>query len=281
VNKRTTFTEQEIAAFKPAEKIGLVTSINPDGLPHTTLITSIQAASASQMTLGQFCKGKSKEHIQKNPRIAFLIMTMDRKMWRGRAHWTHLRQEGPEYEEYNNQPMFRYNAYFGINTVHYLDLVETGGEERLPLGGIVAASLITRMAKSAARGDSGGRILKPFAEKLFNRLDALKFIAYIDSDGWPVMVPVIQCHAADSRRLVFSPLAYSDELLRIPAKAAVSVFGITMGMEDVMVRGRFAGFSRARLFKMGVVDIDWVYNSMPPCHGQIYPEIPLQPVVNF
>ena len=31
--------------------------------------------------------------------------------------------------------------------------------------------------------------------------------------------------------------------------------------------------------KVGAVDIDWVYNSMPPKQGPIYPEEPLGPVV--
>ena len=32
---------------------------------------------------------------------------------------------------------------------------------------------------------------------------------------------------------------------------------------------------------LGTVDIEWVYNSMPPAHGQIYPEVPLEPVIEF
>ena len=47
------------------------------------------------------------------------------------------------------------------------------------------------------------------------------------------------------------------------------------------MRGTFTGFSRRALFKLGAVDIDWVYNSMPPAHGQIYPEIELKPVTEF
>jgi hypothetical protein len=281
MQQKKEFNASEIDAFRPDEKIGLVASINPEGQPHITLITSIQAASPTQMTLGQFCKGSSKAHIQQNPNIAFLVMTLDRKMWRGRATWTHLRQDGPEYEAYNNQPMFRYNTYFGINTVHYLDLVETGSAESLPLVKIIAATLATKLAKAGAAIGSRQRILKPFAEDLFNRLDALKFIAYIGDDGFPVIVPLIQCQAADSGRLSFSPLAFGDELKRIASGTEVAVFGLTMAMEDVLVRGRFQGFGRTRLVKMGTVDIDWVYNSMPPCHGQIYPEVPLRPIEAF
>ena len=36
--------DQTIEAFSPNEKIGMVASINPEGLPHITLITSLRAA---------------------------------------------------------------------------------------------------------------------------------------------------------------------------------------------------------------------------------------------
>ena len=278
---RTSFTQDEIKAFAPAEKVGLVACVNPEGLIHMTLITSIMAPRPTQMTIGQFCMGRSKWYMQQNPQIAFLIMSMDRNLWRGKARWTHKKFDGPEYETYNNLPMFRYNAYFGINTVHYLDLVETGPKEDLPMGQIIPAALMTKIAKGAARSSSEDRILKPFAENLFNKIDALKFIAYLGDDGFPKITPVIQCQAADSRRLVFSTIAFRNELLRIKKGTNVAVFGLNLRMQSVLVRGTFNGFKRMRLLPMGSVDIEWVYNSMPPCHEQIYPPVELKPVVDF
>jgi hypothetical protein len=275
------FSPEEMKAFEPAEKIGLVASINPQGQPHITLITSIMAPRPDQLTLGQFCQGLSKQYIQENPRIAFLIMTLEKKMWRGRARWTHLKKEGPEYERYNDIPMFRYNTYFGINTVHYLDLLETSEMERLPMAQIVRSALLTRMAKGGVRTGLDQPILTPFSETLFNNLGVLKFIAYIKDDGFPVIIPLIQCQAADSRRLAFSPGAFALEIRQIPRHTQVALFCLTMGMEDVLIRGSFDGFSRRRLFELGIIDIGWVYNSMPPCHGQIYPEVELKPVVDF
>jgi hypothetical protein len=52
-------------------------------------------------------------------------------------------------------------------------------------------------------------------------------------------------------------------------------------MEDVLVRGIFNGYCRYRGVNLGTLDIDWVYNSMPPNHGRIYPPVPLERVVNF
>jgi hypothetical protein len=138
------------------------------------------------------------------------------------------------------------------------------------------------VSKSAAKQkNSAQRILKPWAEGLFNRLDSIKFLSYIDTDGFPVLIPLIQCQATDSTRLAFSSLAYKDELNALRQGSSVAVFGLTLDMEDVLVRGVFTGFKRRRGVTLGCVDVHWVYNSMPPKPGQIYPAQELKAVVNF
>ena len=278
----TRFSENDLKQFEPEAKVGLIATINQEGLPHITLITALQAKTPDKLIWGQFSEGQSKQNVKTNPKTGFLIMTLDRSLWRGKALWTHQTTHGEDYEMFNNKPMFRYNAYFGIHTVHYMDLMETYGRESLPLLQIGLGSILTKAAKSAAKQESRAeRILKPWAERLFNRLGAIKFLSYVGDDGFPVIIPLIQCQAADSTRLAFSPLAYREEISALRQGSSVAIFGLTMDMEDVLVRGVFAGFGRHRGVTLGCVDIVWVYNSMPPKPGQIYPIQKLGAVVNF
>jgi len=177
--------------------------------------------------------------------------------------------------------MFRYNTYFGINTVHYFDLKETTVGSSLPLASVVKSALLTKMAKGSAVKGNSERVLSHFGEKLFNGLDSIKFLSFIGDDSFPVIIPAIQCQAADSSRLAFHPGAFGAELNMLKQGMTISVFCLTMQMEDVLVRGIFNGYSRYRGVKLGTLDIDWGYNSMPPNHGQIYPPVPLERVVNF
>jgi len=268
-------------AFESDAKVGLIATVNPEGLPHITLISSIRAKTPTQLIWGQFTEGRSKKHVQENPKTGFLILTMDKALWRGRARWTHTATQGEDFEMYNQLPMFRYNAYFGIHTVHYMDLVETYGREKLPLARIILATIVTRLTKSGARAAEDSPILKPWARALFDKPGALKFLALIDDQGFPAIIPIVQCQSSDSRRLVFSPLAYGRELRGLDQGQPVAVFGMTMDMEDILVRGIFTGPGRQKGLGVGRVDLDWVYNSMPPKQGQIYPETPLEPVIHF
>jgi hypothetical protein len=275
------FSEEDIKAFAPTEKIGIVATVTPEGMPHMSLLTSVMAANPHQLTVGEFCRGESKQYMQRTGKIAFAVLTMDKKLRRGKALWTHLKQEGPEYEIYNKQPMFRYNTYFGINTVHYFDLVQYTPAASLPLLSIVKSTLLTTMAKGGAAQDNAERALSYFGENLFKRMDSIKFLSWIGDDGFPLIIPVIQCQAADSSRLAFNPGAFGAELKALKPGMTTAVFCLTMQMTNVLARGIFKGYSRCRGIKLGIIDINWVYNSMPPNHGQIYPPVPLERVVNF
>jgi hypothetical protein len=275
------FSPDDIKAFEPSEKVGLMASINFEGLPHITLITSMQAKSPKELIVGEFVTGLSKKFIQVNHNIAFLIMTFERMMWRGKATWTHLAKEGPEYEKMNLIPMFRYNTYFGINTVHYFDLLEVSEPAPVPMNKVIREAVKTLISKGGLKSKKDERVLKPYGEKLFNNLTALKFLSYIREDGYPVITPIVQCQAADSTRLVFSGGVFSEELKAIPVGSQVAVFCMNFGIEDVLVRGMFNGFQRSRGIRLASVDIEWVYNSMPPALGQVYPAVELTQITEF
>ena len=275
------FSPEDIEAFKPESKVGLLTTVNEAGLPHITLITTIQASSTKEIVWGQFTEGKSKENVLKNPKTGFLIMTLDKNLWRGKALWRESKKEGPEYIYFNKLPMWRYNSYFGLHTIHYMDLVETTEKASLPLAGIVLSALLTKFSKSAAKTKNEESVMNEWTVNLLNKLDTLKFLSYMTEDGFPVIIPLLQCQAADSRRLVFHPGTYASELLSIKAGTDVAIFGLTLAMQDVLVRGKFKGYKRQQAVKLGSVDIDWVYNSMPPLVGQIYPPVEIKTVEDF
>ena len=208
-------------------------------------------------------------------------MTLAKELWRGKATFTHTAQQGPEFDRYNTQPMFRYNAYFGIHTVYYMDLVAHTGRQQLPMNRIVGAAVATLLARTVGGPRSAAAVLNGWTRGLLNKLDNLKFLSYVGADGYPVIVPAIQAQAADREHVIFSLGAYGDALRAIPAGATVAVFGMALSMEDVLLRGEYRGIRRIAGITCGVVAVNWVYNPMPPVPGQIYPEVPLQPVTAF
>jgi hypothetical protein len=208
-------------------------------------------------------------------------MSLDKQVWRGKARWTRVEKGGLEYDMYNNIPMFRYNAYFGVHTVYYMDLVEQYGREPLPMGRVVSAAIQTKLAKLARRGRTEQEVLNPWTQALLDKLDNLKYVGYVGDDGYPVIIPTIQAQCADAGHVIFSLGAFGHELRSIPSGAQLAVFGMTLEMEDVLLRGPFLGIQRFAGLPCGVVRVEWVYNSMPPVPGQIYPPLEIEAVRNF
>jgi hypothetical protein len=277
----TTFSESDIEALKPAMKIGLLATVNPEGLPHLTLISSLKANTPTQLIWGQFVEGTSKSFIRENPRAGFAVMTLNKDLWRGKATFTHTATQGPEYEMYNNTPMFRYNAYFGVHTVYYMDLVDHVGRQALPMGQVVFAAVQTMIARALSSQGSTKAVLNHWTRRLLNKLDNLKFLAYVGDEGYPVIVPAIQAQAADREHILFATGAYGEDLAALREGMTVALFGMSLDMEDVLLRGEFQGFRRRAGMRCGSIQVNWVYSPMPPKPQQIYPQVPLTAVTHF
>ena len=278
---QTSFTEQDIQNFLPEMKIGLLGTVNPQGEPHLTLISSIIASSPTQMAFGQFIEGVSKDYIRQNPKVGFLIMGLNKHLWTGKASFTHTAKAGKEYDFYNNIPMFRYNAYFGVHTVYYMDLVGQSGESALPMNTIIWAAMLSMMARTLGRLPQEHQVFNTWTRGFLNKIDNLKFLSYVAEDGHPVIIPSIQAQTLDAGRVLFSTAVYGEALRAIPAGCRLAVFGMSLSMEDVLMRGTYQGIRRIGGVQCGVVDVDWVYNAMPPVPGQVYPPVPLQAVKEF
>jgi hypothetical protein len=275
------FSIEDIQAFEPAMKIGLLATVNEQGLPHLTMITTLKAASENELVWGQFMEGSSKQYIRRNPKTGWLIMTLDKHLWRGKASFTRTEKSGPDFDLYNNQPLFRYNAYFGVHTVYYMDLVSHSGKAALPMSTVIFAAVKTLIGRTLALRRAEANVFNSWTQNFINKLDNLKFLSYVDEDGFPVIIPAIQAQAADRAHVVFSTSAFTQDLESIPSGAPLAVFCLALTMEDVLVRGAFQGIQRLAGVRCGSVKVDWVYNSMPPTPGQVYPELEVKPVRDF
>ena len=277
----TEFSQQDIQDLLPTMKIGVLGTVTPEGLPHLTLITTMMGSNPQELVWGQFMEGSSKQFIRSNPKTGFLIMGLDKSFWVGQADYTHSSQKGKDYDFYNNTPLFRYNSYFGVHTVHYMNLLGHSGKHPLPMNQVVFAAIKTLIGRSLSFKRSKKEVLNSWTQAFFNKIDNLKFLSYVDANGYPVIIPVIQAQALDSENICYSISTFTEELSTIPPYTPVAIFSMALTMQDVLVRGTYQGIKRLGGAKCGIVQVDWVYNSMPPKPQQIYPSIPIETITEF
>jgi len=257
---------EDMKKFETSYKIGLVATLEENGDPHVSLLSTIMAKSDREMMLGKFILGESKKNLLREPKAGFLIMSLEKEFWTGKMTFTHMLTNGEDYDLYNQQPLYRYNSYFGIDSVYYMDLAEISEGRKLDMAGVVANSLRVMLSRDRYRQKAPKGAMKPWALELMRKMDTLAFISFVDTDGYPVIVPCIQLQAADTDTLVLSNAPYNKELSSIPANARVAVFGANLKFESVLLKGEFSGFKGG----LASVKIDRVYNSMPPKQGYIF-----------
>lgn len=257
---------EDIRQFETSYKVGLVATVEENGDPHISLLTTLMAKSDRQMMFGKFICGESKENLTRDPKAGFLIMSLDKMFWTGKMTYTHMLTNGEDYEQYNRQPIYRYNSYFGIDSVYYFDLLCLSEGRKLDMAGVMANALRVMLMRGRYRQAAPRKAMKHWALELMRKMDTMAFISYVDTDGYPVLTPCIQLQAADEDTLVLSNAPYKPELSKIPAGARVAVFGANLKFESVLLKGVFSGFKGG----MATVRIDRVYNAMPPKHGYIF-----------
>ncbi len=281
-NWSSELSESSIDFTQPDIMLKLIATVDSRGWPHLTIITSNRAIAKDQVVWGRFTDGLSKKHVLDNPKQGIIYMTGDMpfRILQLKIDFTHTKKDGPDIEYFNQSNLMRYMTYMNVYKAYYNKVVAASSVRKLSLGGIAMGIIKAMMAKGAAKTKLGEKRLNPVGYKIFKGPINPKFIAYIDpSDGYPIIIPCVQLTAADHNRFVFSPSVLKNDLGNIPIGCITAVLGMTFSLANQLAKGTFIGFKKFRGIKLGVIEIEEIYNSSPPLPGKIYPEIFHRPKV--
>lgn len=268
----TMIDEASVKMMDCDSKVGVLATEDENGYPHLSFISSIQALDEQSLTFGQFSAGLSKRFLLDRPRAGFLVLSADKRYLRGNATYTHSANTGKEFDLYNNKPLFRYNSYMGFYRIFYLNLDRISALKPLPMGAIILGAILSRIKALFVR-KSSRNALPLTGQALFSQLDSLKFLCYYEASGEATLLPVVQATSAGSDRIALCGVPFGRELKRIPDCAKVSILCLNLKMESVLVKGSY---------RRGILDIERVYNSMPPKMEYVYPRSDvIAPVKSF
>ncbi|MHA1291215.1 MAG: pyridoxamine 5'-phosphate oxidase family protein [Promethearchaeota archaeon] len=275
-------SEKAVNFTQPDIMLKLIATIDERNWPHLTIITNNRAISKNKIVWGEFSKGLSKKNVLNNPKQGILFMSaeMPYRILQIKADFTHTATEGKDLDHFNKSQLMRYMTYMNIYKIYYANIVAASQIRLLPLGGIAKGIIKSMIGKGGAKTKLNEKRLNVLGYKIFKGPINPKFLAYIDpSDGYPIIIPVIQLTTADHNRLVFSPSALKIDLEAVPINTTVAVLGMNMDLASQLVKGPFIGFRKFRGIKLGVIEIEEIYNSAPPLPGIIYPRISFRPKV--
>lgn len=270
-------SEKAIKFTQPDIMMKMIATVDPRGWPHVTVITSNRAIKKDELVWGQFTDGLSKKYVEEiNPKQGVLFMSaeMPFSILQIKMKFTHSTTEGPDIEYFNNSKLMRYMTYARVYKGYYNQIVAATQVRTLPLLKLAGGILKSIIGRGAAKTKIKQKALNIVGYNIFRGLVSPKFLAYIDpEDGYPIIIPTIQATAADHNRLVFPVNILISDIMKIPVGTRVAMLGMNMDLASQLVNGTYTGIEKFRGIKMGVIDIEEIYNSVPPIPGVYYPEL--------
>lgn len=138
----------------------------------------VMASTPTQMTIGEFCKGVSKDYLQQSRKAGFAILTLDKKTLAGKALWTHLKRKGRNTRYTNNRVDVPLQYVFRNQHGPLSGSEGNDGRAPLPLASIAASAILTKIAKRAAAQNAGAKRAFAIRKNLFDRLDSQIFVIH-------------------------------------------------------------------------------------------------------
>ena len=268
----TTYAHEE-------EQIDFYATINADGTPHITMLTSLHIYDEDTFLWGEYSAGQSKRNQQVRTKVGFLSLIDRHTGAFGQADWTAAEKSGEKLDALNQIPEYRYNNVNGYMPAHILKK-KCFEQQELNLDALQHAKAETAAALSQVEPGNVPQAISILTRQYFAADQGFKTLAYVGSDGYPVVLPVPQAQLTSANRVVFS-MDQDSDLLKIPEGQPVAIYAIEFpSMCSVLVNGVLK-VTQVNGKPVGMVDVERVYNPMLPVAGQIYPPVPYEAVTKF
>jgi len=259
-----------LAVYKQEQVAKFLATASAQGVPNVALIVSQMPAEPGRVVFGEFMMVKTQANLAENQKVASLAISEKLEMGGFKGDVTGWTRTGPYIDLINSIPFFRYNAYAGIHNVATLDIKEILPlPEKLTMVTAGREFMAIRTRGRIGRGEPVGGVVtpEPVRDK-FNGIMSIKVLAFMDSDGYPNVVPLFGVMFRTPGELRFKVSPYNEVVrgLELPCKVALNV--LTLDLMTYQVKGTLLRFDKRVGMETGVVRIEEVYTSMPPLVGE-------------
>ena len=248
-------------------------TVSSEGVPNVVPLLTTNAADETTLIFARFMIWKTARNLEANGKITVNVIGPGLCSWIIRGAFQEFVRQGPYLDHYNRKALFRYNAYAGAGEVGVIKVREARGP--LPLG--LLRSLFYSLLREPSRNGhlcSHDQVVMPLPvqEKFEARL-ALKYLGFVEDDGFPIAVPCFDLHAPTTNTLALTMPRSNDHplsQLRPGMKVAASV--LTLTPVAYQVKGVFAGEENAAGSRQGLIQLQECYTAAPPVPGRrIFP----------
>jgi hypothetical protein len=224
---------------------------------------------ADILFFGNFLLRKSIKNLERDARVGILVVTPELHGWILTGDFLEFQRTGAYVERQNSARMLRYNAYSGIRNAGLIRVRSVEAAFTLSRLQVAKDFALARLAAlggrprgGTARDQDGVRVPLPVRRE-FARMAAIKVLAWVRGDGYPLIVPALSLQPKGERELVgrlHDRLGSPQPLPPTGAPVATNV--LTAEAISYQAKGRWEQSG-----KTGTIRVQAVYAGGPPLPG--------------
>ncbi|MCS7139101.1 MAG: hypothetical protein N3F04_02300 [Candidatus Nezhaarchaeota archaeon] len=255
-----------IEAFNLERAGKFLATISEDKEPNVVPILSLRAFDEETLVFGELMMLKTKKNLIKGCSVCVCVVTDRLENYIATGIFEGFERVGKYYNFISEVPLFKYNPYMGARAAGVIKVKEVWQVERAKSK---LKTLIDVFATKFLSLREGERHLHPLIAEKFNRINAVKVLAYLER-AQPIVVPTMSMRAAAAgSKLVFG--ISSTEIYGLKAGERVAASVLTMDATAYQVKGVYEGEERTLLGRVGVINVSEAYTLTPPRPGEKVP----------
>jgi len=267
-------TGRAAKAFKVQAYPKFAATVDAQGAPNVVPLLSARMTDSRTIAFVRFMVWKTAKNFEQNKKISFACPGPRGRAYLAKGEFKEWVTQGPLLEEFESEPLYRYNAYAGANVIGVVDVKEV---IEYPGAGIlvnIAKGALKRIGRKRAprpKGPDRGPMPWQVVDK-YNRIAAVKFIAMVSDKGDPLPFPLQAMEAPDSSTILFRMPGDGHPLGRLKQGQMLAASVLAFEPSAYQVKGPLAGVEGKGSRRTGRMEIKEVYSAAPPVPGRrIFP----------
>ncbi len=239
------------------------------GAPNVVPCISLQPADDHQGDLGQpdtvffgnFLLRKSIVNLKEDSRVGILVITPELNGWILKCDFVEFQRTGAYVEKVMSGSLLRYNAYTGIRDAGVIRVRSVENTFAISKMQVMSDYLRARFAGIIKPGHTGDGVMMPRqVQHEFAKMVAVKVLAWIGDDGYPMIVPTLSMQPAGAENLICRPL---PTLPHPPTETQVATNILTFEAISYQAKGKWNLRG-----DIGKLRVQQVYAGGPPLPGK-------------
>ena len=235
---------------------------NAEGVPNVVPVISILPSDDQSDILffGNFLLRKSIKNLEEDARVGILVITQELQGWILKGDFLEFQRTGPYVDRQMSSSLLRYNAYTGIRNAGIIRAKSLESSFHISKLQVAKDYLLARLSSlsGAVNSDSSAEMPLPVRHE-FAKMAALKVLAWIGDDGYPVVIPALSLQPARAESLV----CWKGRQFPEPEQGALVASNIlTLEAISYQLKGRWLRAGRTR-----TMHVQEIYAGGPPLPG--------------